>query len=496
MQSSPSEYNQTIGSLLANATSNPVKAVLQGCDPNNTFQANLNTISSSLFTREKLIETVAYLQDRFQNTKLAPLFVVKPDERNKKGYAKIILNCVEKLVGIECMKCSVTYKPYDPSNVTDISCVYCQRPAHSGCYNISQFDFEIGVVFACKRCMPPAPPSVDKPSCKDEQYTDEPPPDKDVLKIVDNSENSSKLSPPPKQPTQPPEKEKTSPPKSEEQKSEPNKKKGSNTDESTFCPLLLKFECPHGISGKKCKFFHPTRCFKYQTYGPQACQKQDCKYYHPKFCRNSLEIKACYEPQCSGLHLPGTKRKNKPQAKSKAQDCVINGRRDHKERDKPTTKATKVHKTTGTCTASDNANPSSDSPAGKNTQNPAEPERDPLPTNDVPGAALTSSQFFQYLEELKAVLMEDLKTEMLQQMQLVMASIQTRASTAFFPHPTNMQQMNPPFMYNSQCPMETPNINMHQAFAFPPQTQTSQQTPMYMQPPTAYPAGPTPTYAQ
>ena len=493
MQSNPSEYDQTVGSLLAKATSNAVKAVLQGCDPNNTFQKNLSTLSSSLFTREKLVETVAYLQESFRDTNLAPLFAVKPDERNKKGYAKIILNCIEKLMGIECMKCSAKYKPHDPANVSDISCVYCQRPAHSGCYNSSQFDYEIGVVFACKQCMPPAPPSVDKPSCKDANKTDhEPPPDKES-KAVDNSENSLKLSPPPKKPTQPPEEEKTSPPKREKQKPESNKKVGSNTDETTFCPLLLKFECPHGISGKNCEFFHPTRCYKFQTYGPQACQKQNCKYYHPKFCHNSLEIKACYDPQCSGLHLPGTKRKNKPQAKSKAHDR--DGRRDPRERDNATKNATKVHKATGTCTATDNTSSPSSLLPEKNIRNFAEPERDPLPTNDVAEPALTSSQFFQYLEELRAALREDLKTEMLQQIQLAMASIQTRTNTAFFPPPTNLQQMNPTFMYNSQCPMETPNLNIQQAFAFPPQTQTSQQTPMYMQPPTAYPSGTLPTYA-
>jgi hypothetical protein len=488
MQPNPSEYDQTIGSLLLNATSNPVKAVLQGCDPKKTYQQNVNTLSSNLFTREKLMETVAYLQESFRNTKLAPLFVVNPDERNKKGYAKIILNCILKLTGIECMKCSVIYKPHDPSNVTDISCVYCQRPSHSGCYNSFQFDYEIGVVFTCKLCMPPAPPCVENPSCNAAKKSDKPPPDKEP-KAVENSENSLKLSPPPKEITPPPEEGKTSTPKSEKQKPESNKKVGSNTDETTFCPLLLKFECPHGISGKNCEFFHPTRCFKYQTYGPQACQKDNCKYYHPKFCRNSLAIKACFDPQCSGLHLPGTKRKNNPQAKSKPHDR--DGRRDPRERDKATKNATKVHKTTGTCTAIDNTSSSSDLLTEKNNRNFAEPERESLPANDVPEPALTSSQFFQYLEELRAALREDLKTEMLQQIQLAMASVQTRTNTAFFPPPPNLQQMNPAFMYNSQCPMETPNFNIQQAFAFPPQTQTSQQTPMYTQPPTAYPSGST-----
>lgn len=483
MQPGLFESNLTIGTLLANATSNSVKAVLQGCDPNSSFQKNLNTISSSQFSRDKLQDTVAYLHETFCDTTLEPIFTVKPDERNKKGYAKIILNCILKVTGIECLKCSVTYKPHDTSNTTEITCFSCQRPAHSDCYNSSQFDYEIGIVFICKLCMPPPPQTADIPTCKGTDHSSQPPSEMVPLdrNTVSNSSNSLKLSAVPKK-AHPPPKEEVSLPKTVEQNPqkppEPKTKSGSNTDETTFCPLLLKNECPHGISGKNCDLFHPTRCFKYQTYGPKACQKQNCKYYHPKFCCNSLEMKACFDLQCKGLHLPGTKRRNKPQKKTQKKEYDRNGTR--KKYTKTNTNP-KTSKMGGTCTKTVKLSPSVILPVGQHNKDYAEPERDPLPAKDAPEPALTNYQFFQYLEELRAALKEDLKTDLLQQMQLAMASMHTRMNTTFVPVPPTVN----PNLYNSQYQMETPNLQ--QAFAFPPSTQISLQNPMYTQHPTTYP---------
>ena len=90
----------------------------------------------------------------------------------------------------------------------------------------------------------------------------------------------------------------------------------SRDDESELadCPLLLKNECPHGLSGKKdgtCQFRHRQRCPKYMKWGDKhvnGCRVPSCPKLHPELCVRSLALE-CYDRNCHyKLHTKKCKR--------------------------------------------------------------------------------------------------------------------------------------------------------------------------------------------
>ena len=88
------------------------------------------------------------------------------------------------------------------------------------------------------------------------------------------------------------------------------------------CPLLLKNNCPHGLSGKKggvCDFQHRQRCLKYMKWGdkhPKGCKLSQCPKLHPDLCVRSLALE-CYDKKCEArLHTKKCKRSTPKPAKS------------------------------------------------------------------------------------------------------------------------------------------------------------------------------------
>ena len=75
------------------------------------------------------------------------------------------------------------------------------------------------------------------------------------------------------------------------------------------CPLLLRGECPYGISGKKngnCQYLHRPRCSTYMKWGDKSsngCKKVPCSKLHPHVCPRSLDLK-CFVQNCDvKLHI-------------------------------------------------------------------------------------------------------------------------------------------------------------------------------------------------
>ena len=69
------------------------------------------------------------------------------------------------------------------------------------------------------------------------------------------------------------------------------------------CPLLVRGDCPHGMSGKHngvCKYQHRARCSTYMKWGDRVgkgCKKVPCEKLHPLVCPRSLDLK-CLEKNC------------------------------------------------------------------------------------------------------------------------------------------------------------------------------------------------------
>ena len=90
-----------------------------------------------------------------------------------------------------------------------------------------------------------------------------------------------------------------------------------------ICSKYKQGKCLHGIrgnksvNGKKCKFYHPKRCFKYCSFGAtkDGCKSgANCEYFHPTICKHSLSRRVCTYKDCTFVHLKGTKRAEPTQA--------------------------------------------------------------------------------------------------------------------------------------------------------------------------------------
>ena len=84
-------------------------------------------------------------------------------------------------------------------------------------------------------------------------------------------------------------------------------------DRTDLCTLFLQAKCPHGITGKQCKNFHPHVCNRYRKNGNHhkyGCSKGNaCTFYHPNICPNSLKSHRCLNNECGyRWHLPRTIR--------------------------------------------------------------------------------------------------------------------------------------------------------------------------------------------
>ena len=91
---------------------------------------------------------------------------------------------------------------------------------------------------------------------------------------------------------------------------------------SRVCDKYMLGKCPHGLRGKKevngeiCSFSHPKKCFKYCGFGngKKGCTiVENCEYFHPQLCKFWVSKRACYNANCTFVHLKGTFRTKQPQ---------------------------------------------------------------------------------------------------------------------------------------------------------------------------------------
>lgn len=98
---------------------------------------------------------------------------------------------------------------------------------------------------------------------------------------------------------------------------------------SRVCDKYMLGKCPHGLRGKKevngeiCSFSHPKKCFKYCGFGngKKGCTiGENCEYFHPQLCKFSVKKRACYNANCTFVHLKGTSRTKQPTNNSREQN--------------------------------------------------------------------------------------------------------------------------------------------------------------------------------
>ena len=339
--------DRVIGSLLANTSCTDIKAVFNSYDVNKSSTINITTLASSEHQRSHLLATIEYLKKSFTANQHSSLLKIishpkQSNQRNKHQFATDIVTFVEQLLPIDCLKCGINYHPHN-QNETDsqIECIKCKRPSHNGCYNDSNIDIEDGIVMMCSVCLKILRPCKEivnvtqSPTTSTDHDEEEhiepiaPVKNKEPNNIIpiitvtddndkdkENDVNNEEIEPQLIQLSQVDANAKGDELQQisqSKQHTSPTQTIAANTsskttDKPAICPLLLKKECPYGISGKDCPNYHPNWCFKYQSYGPEGCRNKKCKFYHPKICENSLKIKVCLNKNCTDVHLKGTSR--------------------------------------------------------------------------------------------------------------------------------------------------------------------------------------------
>ena len=79
-----------------------------------------------------------------------------------------------------------------------------------------------------------------------------------------------------------------------------------------ICQKFLKWNCPHGISGKKvisgkcCPHSHPRVCNQFResgSTGRNGCKKgRNCAFFHPDICKSVVETGSCRKRDCAKFH--------------------------------------------------------------------------------------------------------------------------------------------------------------------------------------------------
>ena len=80
----------------------------------------------------------------------------------------------------------------------------------------------------------------------------------------------------------------------------------------SVCKHYTRGKCKYGIRGKDCPYEHPKACTKLLKHGnkmPRGCHEgSKCSNFHPRMCATSIKNGFCYNPNCSYVHVSGTKR--------------------------------------------------------------------------------------------------------------------------------------------------------------------------------------------
>ena len=106
-----------------------------------------------------------------------------------------------------------------------------------------------------------------------------------------------------------------------------------------ICSFFMKGKCKHGARGKECKFTHPPLCKKYMNYGNKDSRgcKGGCNKLHPKLCPKSLTTKGC-DRNCSYFYHAKRLAKSSLQP-TKPNDVAKNKRRNKHKNQSSTSKS-------------------------------------------------------------------------------------------------------------------------------------------------------------
>ena len=85
-----------------------------------------------------------------------------------------------------------------------------------------------------------------------------------------------------------------------------------DASETQICNFYKRGKCKHGLKGRNCKYKHPKACqklMKYGNKGPNGCKMGiRCSNFHPRMCSSSIKQGKCFNPSCSFAHIKGTKQ--------------------------------------------------------------------------------------------------------------------------------------------------------------------------------------------
>ena len=262
--------------------------------------SNLATLFSTHIKKKPLEAVFEYIKTLTQYPKALEKLVVKRYNVTKLDLFNVLIDFVKSTFPYPCLKCKEQYLPFEQedSEGCDVKCLFCGVPAHKTCVKDTSINPDIGVVFLCDSCLnvkeKPTKTSIDLEN--GESHPD----NKGSTQSTEESSSDEE------------DDEAWYVQKKKERKKKPSTDSSRKTDE--ICPLLMEGKCPHGLSGKECKYMHKRMCRKYCSFGDKemhvaGCRFGDqCRFLHPKLCQNSVMTKSCYNKDCKLTHLKYTTR--------------------------------------------------------------------------------------------------------------------------------------------------------------------------------------------
>ena len=374
------DFESALGELLTKATDDSVKNVLGIFDKDKTVPQNIGKLKDGS-SGVALQDTISFLKSNSPAYPVAQ-HVLSLKNRNKEEYSKDIAKFLDFVKPTQCLSCKVNYIPATEEGASnEPKCYLCHRPSHGICYKDTIIDPERGVIFVCTECL----------SVKAA---------KDLAADINNKKPEENVTKPatldtPKSPVQ--------------QISEETAHKEVNShQESEDCPLYLKRQCPHGLTGKReidghpCPYKHRRRCNYHVEYGPDGCRRGNkCYFLHPPYCQNSVKLKACLNRNCQELHVKGTQRHTRNLPVNPLQTITTSNRF-------PSWMAENSQENTSPNSQSQ-SRPDRMNPWKNNSQTPAEkqspPQADPSNSRDF---------LERHLEGMKADLMSFIRTTITQ----------------------------------------------------------------------------------
>ena len=442
------DFELALGDFLTKTSDDAIKNVLGVFDKEKTVPENIAKLKERS-SGNALQDTISFLKSNSHEYPVAQ-HVLSCKNRRKEEYSRDIAKFLDFVKPTQCLSCRENYIPAaEKCTPEEPTCYLCQRPSHGKCYSETVIKPELGLILVCSECL-----SIK--AAKDFAA--------DINKKFEDTEIDST-------------------PKTEHPRDQ-SILEAPATEEKEDCPLYLKRQCPHGLTGKReidgnpCPYKHRKRCKYFIEYGPTGCRfGKKCHFLHPTLCQNSLTLKACLNKNCQEWHIEGTRRESTPRKNRNLDD--------------------NQHPT---ITTSNKFPPwmaeSSQEEASSNPQNKARSIRQnpwmnnaqtPIENRSPPKADTINSRNFleRQLEEMKADLMSFIRTSITQA-----SAVSTTQPQYIMMQPSNFSQpqqtqlvpvenwaTNNTTNVQTAPQLDCPPTNFHQAANYQTQYPTLQQVP-------------------